>query len=216
MSGLYLLETLTTFALALLLGHFWLPAVLLLVLVDGAAALAASALLRAEAARAAREHFLEQAGDFVNEEAFAAWEQMSHECSRLRIDGNLARNARRPFRQRGEGHDRRTATGRWLRRFSLDELPQLLNVVRGEMSLIGPRPERPEFVDLFAVQLHRYSERHACRPGMTGWAQVHGLRGQTSLADRIELDNYYIDHWTPLLDLRILALTALAAVRSVE
>jgi exopolysaccharide biosynthesis polyprenyl glycosylphosphotransferase len=115
-----------------------------------------------------------------------------------------------------EGHDRRTAVGRWLRRFSLDELPQLLNVLRGEMSLIGPRPERPEFVDLFAVQLHRYSERHACKPGMTGWAQVHGLRGQTSLVDRIELDNYYIDHWSVLLDLRILALTVLAAVRTVE
>jgi exopolysaccharide biosynthesis polyprenyl glycosylphosphotransferase len=115
-----------------------------------------------------------------------------------------------------EGHDRRTALGRWLRRLSLDELPQLLNVLRGEMSLIGPRPERPEFVDLFAAQLHRYSERHACKPGMTGWAQVHGLRGQTSLADRIELDNYYIDHWSVLLDLRIIALTALAAVRTVE
>ena len=81
-----------------------------------------------------------------------------------------------------EGDDRRTRFGAFLRRTSLDELPQLWNVLRGEMSLVGPRPERPEYVDLFSDQIDRYGERHRVKAGITGWAQVHGLRGQTSLA----------------------------------
>ncbi len=115
-----------------------------------------------------------------------------------------------------EGQDRRTSVGRFLRRCSLDELPQLLNVLRGEMSLIGPRPERPEFVELFRQDIVRYGDRHRVKSGITGWAQVHGLRGQTSLAERVEWDNYYIAHWSLGLDLKILALTVAAVFRNAE
>jgi lipopolysaccharide/colanic/teichoic acid biosynthesis glycosyltransferase len=106
-----------------------------------------------------------------------------------------------------EGADRRTTIGRFLRSTSLDELPQLINVLKGEMSLVGPRPERPVFVELFDMQIRRYGERHRVRAGMTGWAQVHGLRGQTSIADRVEWDNYYIENWSLALDLKILLMT---------
>jgi exopolysaccharide biosynthesis polyprenyl glycosylphosphotransferase len=115
-----------------------------------------------------------------------------------------------------EGEDRRTPIGRFLRRTSLDELPQLLNVVRGEMSVIGPRPERPEFVELFRQDVTRYGDRHRVKSGITGWAQVHGLRGQTSLAERVEWDNYYIAHWSLTLDLKILALTFGALLHNAE
>ena len=115
-----------------------------------------------------------------------------------------------------EGADRRTGVGRLLRRTSLDELPQLINVLRGEMSLVGPRPERPEFVELFSADLRRYEDRHRVKSGMTGWAQIHGLRGQTSLADRVELDNFYIEHWSLALDWKILARTVFAVLRSAE
>jgi len=115
-----------------------------------------------------------------------------------------------------EGEDRRTRVGRLLRRISVDELPQLLNVLRGEMSLIGPRPERPEFVELFGRDIARYGDRHRVKSGITGWAQVHGLRGQTSLAERVEWDNYYIAHWSLGLDLKILALTFGALLRNAE
>jgi exopolysaccharide biosynthesis polyprenyl glycosylphosphotransferase len=115
-----------------------------------------------------------------------------------------------------EGADRRTLIGRLLRRTSLDELPQFFNVLRGEMSLVGPRPERPEFVELFESDIRRYGDRHRVKSGVTGWAQVHGLRGQTSLSDRIEWDNYYIEHWSLGLDLKILALTVLVVLRPAE
>jgi exopolysaccharide biosynthesis polyprenyl glycosylphosphotransferase len=115
-----------------------------------------------------------------------------------------------------EGEDRRTAVGRLLRRTSIDELPQLLNVLKGEMSLIGSRPERPEFVELFTHDITRYGDRHRVKSGITGWAQVHGLRGQTSLAERVEWDNYYIAHWSLGLDLKILALTIIALFRKAE
>jgi exopolysaccharide biosynthesis polyprenyl glycosylphosphotransferase len=112
-----------------------------------------------------------------------------------------------------EGEDRRTGGGRILRRTSIDELPQLFNVLRGEMSLVGPRPERPEFVEVFRQDVRRYGDRHRVKSGITGWAQVHGLRGQTSLAERVEWDNYYIAHWSLALDLKILALTPAALFR---
>jgi exopolysaccharide biosynthesis polyprenyl glycosylphosphotransferase len=115
-----------------------------------------------------------------------------------------------------EGDDRRTPVGRFLRRTSFDELPQLLNVLRGEMSLIGPRPERPEFVELFKQDIVRYGDRHRVKSGITGWAQVHGLRGQTSLAERVEWDNYYIANWSLGLDVKILALTFVALLRNAE
>jgi exopolysaccharide biosynthesis polyprenyl glycosylphosphotransferase len=115
-----------------------------------------------------------------------------------------------------EGDDRRTRMGRLLRRTSLDELPQLVNVVCGEMSLVGPRPERPEFVAMFVQDVRRYGDRERVRSGLTGWAQVNGLRGQTSLAERIEYDNFYIEHWSLGLDLKIMLRTVAAVLRSVE
>jgi exopolysaccharide biosynthesis polyprenyl glycosylphosphotransferase len=102
-----------------------------------------------------------------------------------------------------ESGDRRTRFGAFLRRTSMDELPQLLNVLRGEMSLIGPRPERPEFAREFNRAVYRYPDRHRVKSGITGWAQIHGLRGKTSLSDRVEWDNYYIENWSPWLDLKI-------------
>lgn len=115
-----------------------------------------------------------------------------------------------------EGIDRRTRFGRFLRRSSLDELPQFINVLRGDMSLVGPRPERPEFVDRFRPLHERYDERHRVKSGITGWAQIHGLRGQTSLADRIEMDNFYIEHFSIALDLRILVRTLVVVFRAAE
>jgi exopolysaccharide biosynthesis polyprenyl glycosylphosphotransferase len=115
-----------------------------------------------------------------------------------------------------EGVDRRTRIGKFMRQTSLDELPQLINVLRGDMSLVGPRPERPEFVELFAIQIRRYGDRHRVKAGVTGWAQVHGLRGQTSIAARAEWDNYYIENWSVWLDMKILALTVLAVLRRSE
>ncbi len=112
-----------------------------------------------------------------------------------------------------EGTDRRTRIGRWLRDLSIDELPQLINVVRGDMSLVGPRPERPEFAAMFARDIARYDDRHRVKSGITGWAQVHGLRGQTSIADRVEWDNYYIANWSLKLDIKILLLTVAELLR---
>ena len=112
-----------------------------------------------------------------------------------------------------EGVDRRTTIGRFLRRSALDELPQLFNVLRGEMSLVGPRPERPQFVALFGEGVDRYADRHRVRSGLTGWAQVHGYRGQTSLADRVEWDNFYIENWSLWLDFKILLMTVVAVLR---
>ena len=115
-----------------------------------------------------------------------------------------------------EGVDRRTWIGKIIRSSSLDELPQLINVIKGEMSLVGPRPERPEFVDVFDAQIRRYGERHRVKAGMTGWAQVHGLRGQTSIEDRAEWDNFYIENWSLWLDVQILMMTVVAVLRRAE
>jgi len=104
---------------------------------------------------------------------------------------------------------RRTPLGRVLRRFSLDELPQLWNVMRGDMSLVGPRPERPFFVKQFKQHVPQYMLRHKVKSGMTGWAQVNGWRGDTSIEKRIEYDLYYIQHWSVGLDFKIMWLTVL-------
>jgi exopolysaccharide biosynthesis polyprenyl glycosylphosphotransferase len=112
-----------------------------------------------------------------------------------------------------EGEDRRTRIGALLRRTCLDELPQFLNVLRGEMSLVGPRPERPQFVAVFEQEVARYADRHRVKSGITGWAQVSGLRGKTSLDDRVEWDNYYIENWSLWLDVKILLLTALSVAK---
>jgi Undecaprenyl-phosphate glucose phosphotransferase len=106
-----------------------------------------------------------------------------------------------------------TAIGATLRKFSLDELPQLFNVIRGEMSLVGPRPERPHFVAKFRTDIQKYNLRHCCQVGVTGWAQVHGLRGDTSISDRLQYDLYYIRNWSFGLDLQIIARTMFTALR---
>ncbi|MFZ0215405.1 MAG: exopolysaccharide biosynthesis polyprenyl glycosylphosphotransferase, partial [Candidatus Dormiibacterota bacterium] len=102
---------------------------------------------------------------------------------------------------------RRTPVGKWLRRFSFDELPQLWNIVCGEMSLVGPRAERPQFVEQFAAELPRYLDRHLVRPGLTGWAQANDLRGQTPVEDRLIYDLYYIENWSLAFDVKIILLT---------
>jgi Undecaprenyl-phosphate glucose phosphotransferase len=117
-------------------------------------------------------------------------------------------------RMAAQDDPRTTLLGRWMRRFSLDELPQLLNVLRGEMSLVGPRPERPVFIEEFRRQIPRYHLRHKVKAGLTGWAQVNGLRGQTSIEKRIEYDLYYIENWSILLDLKILVRTVVGGFLS--
>jgi exopolysaccharide biosynthesis polyprenyl glycosylphosphotransferase len=105
----------------------------------------------------------------------------------------------------------RLQLGRWLRTTHLDELPQLFNVLRGDMSLVGPRPERPYFAGRFAQQVPRYADRHRMRAGVTGWAQVNGMHGDTCIAQRCRLDNFYIEHWSPWMDAVILVRTLCTA-----
>ena len=100
-----------------------------------------------------------------------------------------------------------TTVGRFIRKTSIDELPQLFNVLRGDMSLVGPRPERPQFVEKFKEEIPRYMIKHQVRPGLTGWAQVNGYRGDTSIKKRIEHDLYYIENWTLGFDFKIIFLT---------
>jgi exopolysaccharide biosynthesis polyprenyl glycosylphosphotransferase len=102
---------------------------------------------------------------------------------------------------------RRTGLGAFLRKTNADELPQLINVLKGDMSLVGPRPERPVFISQFRKTIPNYMARHCVKAGITGWAQVHGWRGNTSLRKRVQYDLYYITHWNPWLDLRILWMT---------
>ncbi len=102
---------------------------------------------------------------------------------------------------------RRTRIGNFLRRWNIDELPQLLNVLRGEMSLVGPRPERPHFTEKFRGMMPRYMTRHKIKSGLTGWAQVSGLRGDTSIEERLKYDLYYMENWSLLFDLEILVMT---------
>ena len=106
-----------------------------------------------------------------------------------------------------EKDPRRTRVGAFLRRYNLDEVPQFWNVLKGEMSLVGPRPERPVFVEQFKEEIRHYMPRHAYKPGMTGWAQVNGLRGNTPIEDRVRYDLYYFENWSLWFDLRILTAT---------
>jgi exopolysaccharide biosynthesis polyprenyl glycosylphosphotransferase len=111
------------------------------------------------------------------------------------------------------GDSRVTPLGRFLRKSALDEVPQLYNVLRGDMSLVGPRPERPHFVEEFQERYHSYAHRHRVPVGLTGWAQVHGLRGDTPIADRVLLDNYYIENWSVWLDIKIALRTVTCLLR---
>jgi exopolysaccharide biosynthesis polyprenyl glycosylphosphotransferase len=113
-----------------------------------------------------------------------------------------------------ENDPRVTKLGRFIRRFSIDELPQLINVLIGEMSLVGPRPERPVYVEQFRRSIPRYMDRHREKAGLTGWAQVNGLRGDTSIAERTKYDLWYIENWSLWLDIKILLRTAFGAVSS--
>jgi len=108
---------------------------------------------------------------------------------------------------------RRTRLGEFLRKTSIDELPQLINVLVGDMSLVGPRPERPIFVEQFKQVVPRYMERHKEKAGMTGWAQVNGLRGDTSIVERTKYDLYYIENWSPMFDLKIILRTMVNQLR---
>lgn len=108
-----------------------------------------------------------------------------------------------------EQDPRRTAVGTFLRRTNLDELPQFLNVLRGDMSIVGPRPERPYFVERFLEEIDRYNSRHMFKAGITGWAQVNGWRGDSSIAKRVEYDLYYLRNWSLTFDLQIITMTLL-------
>jgi len=110
--------------------------------------------------------------------------------------------------------NRATRLGSFLRRTSLDELPQFFNVLRGDMSIVGPRPERPEFVERFRQEIPGYMQKHLVKGGITGWAQVNDLRGNTDLKERIRYDLYYIENWSIWFDLRIIALTIVRVLRS--
>lgn len=114
----------------------------------------------------------------------------------------------------GNADARITKIGHIIRSTSLDELPQIFNVIKGDMSLVGPRPERPYFVEKFKEEIPRYMIKHQVRPGMTGWAQIKGLRGDTSIAKRIDADLYYIENWTIGLDIKILFLTIFKGFRN--
>ncbi len=113
-----------------------------------------------------------------------------------------------------EDDPRRTRLGAFIRRFSIDEWPQFINVLLGEMSLVGPRPERPVFVEQFKRSIPRYMDRHREKSGLTGWAQVNGLRGDTSIAERTKYDLWYIENWSLLLDFKIILKTIFNAFTS--
>ena len=126
---------------------------------------------------------------------------------RVLEDGEVVSQAKR--------HDQRvTKLGRLLRKTSLDELPQFFSILKGDMSLVGPRPERPFFVEQFSDDVDGYSDRHRVPVGLTGWAQVHGLRGDTSIEERARFDNHYIEHWSFWRDIVILVRTVGEVVRS--
>ena len=124
-----------------------------------------------------------------------------------------------PRQETGWSRDRdsrKTKFGAFIRKFSIDELPQFFNVFKGDMSLVGPRPEVPYYVEQFKEEIPLYMVKHQVRPGITGWAQVNGLRGDTSIKERIEHDIYYIEHWSPAFDVKILFLTLFKGVVNSE
>jgi putative colanic acid biosynthesis UDP-glucose lipid carrier transferase len=145
-------------------------------------------------------------GPVLYRQARVTWNGQRFDMLKFRTMPVDAERASGPVWSR-QGESRATPFGAFLRRTSLDELPQLANVLRGEMSLVGPRPERPEFVEQFRREIPGYMQKHLMKAGITGWAQVNDLRGDTDLARRIQYDLYYIDHWSLWFDLRILALT---------
>jgi lipopolysaccharide/colanic/teichoic acid biosynthesis glycosyltransferase len=104
---------------------------------------------------------------------------------------------------------RRLKIGAFMRKWNIDEVPQFWNVLKGEMSLVGPRPERPELIENFKQDIPHYNARHNVKPGITGWAQVKGLRGDTDLSERIRADLFYLENWNLLLDFQIMAMTFL-------
>ncbi len=141
---------------------------------------------------------------------FYSQERVSFDGSRFRI--LKFRTMRMDAEQKGpgwttQGDSRVTGLGKFLRAYSLDELPQLLNVIKGEMSIVGPRPERPIFIEEFRRRVPRYMLRHKVPAGMTGWAQVHGWRGDTSIDKRIEFDLFYIENWSLAFDFKIMWMT---------
>ena len=111
--------------------------------------------------------------------------------------------------------NRITPFGAWLRRTNFDELPQLYNILIGEMSLVGPRPEQPRFVDQFKQEVPDYFRRHLVKSGLTGWAQVNGFKGDTSIAERVRYDTFYIEHWSFWLDLKIISMTSTLVIREI-
>ena len=115
-----------------------------------------------------------------------------------------------------DSDERKTRFGAFIRKFSIDELPQFFNVLKGDMSLVGPRPEVPFYVEQFKEEVPLYMVKHQVRPGITGWAQVNGLRGDTSIEDRIRHDVYYIENWTLLFDVKILFMTLFKGVKNQE
>ena len=115
-----------------------------------------------------------------------------------------------------DSDQRKTRFGAFIRKFSIDELPQFFNVLKGDMSLVGPRPELPFYVEQFKEEVPLYMVKHQVRPGITGWAQVNGLRGDTSIEDRIRHDIYYIENWTVLFDIKILFMTLFKGVKNQE
>ena len=105
---------------------------------------------------------------------------------------------------------RRLRIGTFMRRWNIDEVPQFWNVLVGDMSLVGPRPERPELIEKFKYEIPHYNARHAAKPGITGWAQVNGLRGDTDLSERVRCDLWYLENWSVWLDFQIMAMTFLS------
>lgn len=149
---------------------------------------------------------LSSPGPILYRQKRVSWNGKEFEMLKFRTMPVNAESATGPVWAR-KNENRATKVGQFLRRTSLDELPQFLNVLKGEMSIVGPRPERPMFVDQFKDQIPRYMQKHLVKAGITGWAQVNGWRGNTSLQKRIEYDLFYIENWSFWFDIKIIFLT---------